>query len=228
MNIRRATLKTCGIATDTVVVIDVLRAFTTAAYAFSAGAKELILVSSIEEAFMLKETMPQVHLMGEENGLPIRGFDFGNSPSELVGKDLCEMVLVQRTSAGTQGVAKTKQAKRTLTTGLCNATATVNYLKRFQIDELLLVETGVSDDGGGADDVVCADFIEALILNRTIDENEIVQRVRQAPASLKFTDKSLDAFPLDDLECAVQIDRFDFVMEVTRVNGLNVLRKVTR
>ena len=38
MKIHYATLESCHDATGTVVVIDVLRAFTTAAYAFAAGA----------------------------------------------------------------------------------------------------------------------------------------------------------------------------------------------
>ena len=44
MKITRVPLETCSEATGTVVVIDVLRAFTCAAFAFSAGAKEIILV----------------------------------------------------------------------------------------------------------------------------------------------------------------------------------------
>ena len=44
MMIQRATRETCGEATGTVVVIDVLRAFTTAAYAFAAGAADITLV----------------------------------------------------------------------------------------------------------------------------------------------------------------------------------------
>ena len=55
MMIQRATLETCGEATGTVVVIDVLRAFTTAAYAFATGAADITLVGEIEEAFTLRD-----------------------------------------------------------------------------------------------------------------------------------------------------------------------------
>lgn len=121
MKINRATLADCSRIRGTVVVIDVLRAFTTAAYAFAAGAKEIILVSEIGEAFALKDDLRNVLLMGEADGLPVRGFDYGNSPSALAGVDLAGVTLVQRTTAGTQGVVRTGQATRILATGLCTA-----------------------------------------------------------------------------------------------------------
>jgi 2-phosphosulfolactate phosphatase len=75
MEIHYATLETCGAATDTVVAIDICRAFTSAPFAFAAGASEIILVSTIEEAFALRERLPGALLMGEMGGLPIEGFD---------------------------------------------------------------------------------------------------------------------------------------------------------
>ncbi|MGB8252244.1 MAG: 2-phosphosulfolactate phosphatase, partial [Anaerolineaceae bacterium] len=59
MKIARATLSTCSTAIDLVVAIDVLRAFTTAAYLFSKGVKEIILVADVEEAFDLRKKMPE-------------------------------------------------------------------------------------------------------------------------------------------------------------------------
>ncbi|MGB9800251.1 MAG: 2-phosphosulfolactate phosphatase, partial [Thermanaerothrix sp.] len=44
---QRANLETCAQAADIVVVIDVLRAFSTAAYAFAAGADRILLVSTV-------------------------------------------------------------------------------------------------------------------------------------------------------------------------------------
>ena len=224
--IERATLSDCHLARDTVVVIDVLRAFTTAAFAFAAGAKEIVLVSTIGEAFALKEVFPQALLVGEERGLPIEGFDFGNSPSELKTEDLSGKRLIQRTSTGTQGVVKSRRAERVLVTGLCNVSATVAYLKQHQIQTLTLVEAGVHDDKSGLDDSACGDFIEALLQGKDTNQDAIRHRVLESPAAAKFLDTSLGAFPLADLEFAVQIDRFDFAMKVTWQNERAHLHRV--
>ena len=76
MQIKFASLETCGAATDTVVAVDVCRAFTTAAYAFAAGAREIILVGEVEQALALRERMPGALVMGEVGGLPVEDFDF--------------------------------------------------------------------------------------------------------------------------------------------------------
>ena len=65
-----------------VVVIDVIRAFTNAAFAFSRGAKEIYPVSTVEEALQFKAQYPEVLACGEVGGIPPEGFDFGNSPTQ--------------------------------------------------------------------------------------------------------------------------------------------------
>ena len=92
-----------------VVVVDVLRAFTTAAYAFGAGATHIFLVGSVEEALDFKATNPGVLAMGENYGEKPPGFNFSNSPVEIATADVTGRTLVQRTSAGTQGVVQARR-----------------------------------------------------------------------------------------------------------------------
>lgn len=226
MEIRRATLETCAQAEGTVVVINVLRAFTTAAYAFEAGVRQIILVADVADAFALKRELPHVRLVGEQRGLPVEGFDFANSPTEFAGRDLTGAVLVQRTTAGTQGVVRSVAAERVLVTGLCNASATVRYLQQLDTSDVTLLETGVVDAQDGLEDRACADFIEALLVGTPVVSAEIVERVRRAPASRKFLDARLPVFPLADLEHAVRLDAFGFAMEVSKVSGRAHLRRV--
>ena len=67
----------------TVVVVDVLRAFTTAAYAFAGGTSEIWLVSGVDEALALRRSVPGALVMGEVLGRRATGFDLSNSPVEI-------------------------------------------------------------------------------------------------------------------------------------------------
>ena len=99
-------------ASGAVAIIDVLRAFTTAAVAFANGAARITMVASVEEALVLRAQGAGQICMGEVGGRPPKSFDFGNSPYELSKVDLAGVDIIQRTSAGTQGVvAAAKQAQ---------------------------------------------------------------------------------------------------------------------
>ncbi len=113
-----------GHASGAVVVVDVLRAFTTAAYALGAGAAKIYLVSSVEEALDFKAAHPGVLAMGEDGGRKPPGFDFSNSPVEIAAADVGGRVIVQRTSAGTQGVFAARAAARLWCASLVCASAT--------------------------------------------------------------------------------------------------------
>ena len=60
-------------AEGVVVVVDVLRAFTTASIAAAGGARRFFLVSDIDEAFALRDIRPSALLMGEDGDSPSRG-----------------------------------------------------------------------------------------------------------------------------------------------------------
>ncbi|MFV0307372.1 MAG: 2-phosphosulfolactate phosphatase, partial [Desertimonas sp.] len=93
-----------------VVVIDTIRAFTTAAYAFGAGARRIVLVDSVDDALRFKADHPGTLAMGEDHGLRPEGFDLPNSPAMAAAADLDGRTIVQRTSAGTRGVVAARSA----------------------------------------------------------------------------------------------------------------------
>lgn len=71
-------------AKDVCVVIDVLRASSVEAHLFMCGAAHVIPQSSIEDTLQTKKVDPDVLLIGERKGIKYDGFDFGNSPTELM------------------------------------------------------------------------------------------------------------------------------------------------
>ncbi|HKS92458.1 MAG TPA: 2-phosphosulfolactate phosphatase, partial [Tepidiformaceae bacterium] len=92
-------------ARGTVVVIDVLRAFTVSAYALAGGARECRLVRTVDEARALAGQTPGAVLCAEEDALPVVGIPISNSPTLVRQTDLEDRVLIQRSTAGTQVAA---------------------------------------------------------------------------------------------------------------------------
>jgi 2-phosphosulfolactate phosphatase len=115
-------------ATGTVVVIDVFRAFTTAAVALANGACSIVMVRTVEEALALRDAGNGQICMGEVRGRAPDGFDFGNSPFEISGVDFSGKTIIQRTSAGTQGIVAANRAERLYAASLVTAEATVRAL----------------------------------------------------------------------------------------------------
>lgn len=96
---------------DIVVLIDALRASTTIACALAAGASRVIPALTVEEALALRQQHGYL-LAGERGGAKIGGFDFGNSPTELLAHrdELSRRPLVLTTSNGTRCVRIAQEA----------------------------------------------------------------------------------------------------------------------
>ena len=105
-------------ATGTVIIIDVFRAFTTAAVAFNKGANSILLTEKIEEATQLKQNKIADVTMGEVNGIKPLEFDYGNSPYEISNaNNISGLNIAQSTRSGTLGVSlasKTNRSKNIL------------------------------------------------------------------------------------------------------------------
>lgn len=117
-------------AVGVVVIIDVFRAFTTAAVALANGATKIIIVRDVEEALRLRAAGVGELCMGEVGGHAPPGFDPGNSPFEASQADLDGRTIIQRTSAGTQGIVAAKQAARYLPPQRPRAPSSVSHHRR--------------------------------------------------------------------------------------------------
>jgi 2-phosphosulfolactate phosphatase len=207
-------------ATGHVVVIDVLRAFTTAAYGFAAGLDEIELVSTVEEAL----ARPGFR-MGEVGGKLIPGFDHNNSPAGLLGRRLSGRAVL-RTGAGTQCVVAATGATTLWLASLVVATATVRALRNS--GPVALVVSGSPDEG--EEDRAAAEVIEALLRGTVPDFEGAVRRVRSSRAAARHAAGDPDR-PIEDLDCATRVDAFDFAMRVDRREGrlfARAIRQVER
>ncbi len=222
MKFNYTTLETCHTATGIVLVIDVLRAFSTAAYAFSRGAKEIRLVSEVEEALELKEKTSNSKAMGEVGGLPPEGFDFGNSPTRILEEDLTGITLIQRTGAGTQGAVRSKNADVLLAVSFVVAKATMEYVLRLEPGEITFVITGGADN---AEDLACAEFLQKQFLGQAVDTSNYIHRVISSRDAFQHMNDH-PQFPRSDLDYCTRINAFDFAMPITRKENLLILQAV--
>lgn len=222
MKFNQYTLEDCHNATGIVLIIDVLRAFSTAAYAFSRNAKEIRLVSGVDEALALKAQIPNSRAMGEVRGLPPEGFDFGNSPTRILEHDLTGITLIQRTGAGTQGAVRCINADVMLATSFVVAQATMDYVLKLKPNEINFVITGGM---GNDEDVACAEFLEKQFTGKATDEQVLIKRVYAARDALEHMEDH-PQFPYSDLDYCSRINAFNFALPIERKDGFLIMQAV--
>ncbi len=199
------------------VVIDVIRAFTAAPFALAAGAEKIFPVRNVDEAFRLKEKIPGALIMGEDRGLPPEGFDFGNSPTDLAATDLSGKTMIQRTSAGTQGITRTVNAQHKIAASFVCARATIDYIRKINPEMVSFIITGSESGFTGSEDAACADYIEAYLKDKNPDPAEYLEKVRKSPVSRKiFLNPDFPLFKPEDIDKCSSLDLFSFPLIVEK------------
>ena len=202
-----------------VIVIDVIRAFTVAAYACAGGARRLWLVRTTDEAFALRQQEPQALLAGEIGGRLIPGFDLNNSPSLMAAANVQGRTIIQRTGAGTQGAVAAINAKYLLICSLANARATATYARKLaettdRLVTLLPTEGSSQHLPYTGEDTVCAEYLEALLRGKEDARAQLAGNLALLEASgrFDFMKQGDRDFPFEDIALIKGADRFDFVM----------------
>ncbi len=196
------------------VVIDVFRAFTTAAYVMANGAERIHPVGSLDEAFRLRELHPDWLLMGERGGRKVPGFDYGNSPYEVSQVDFTGRTVVQTTSAGTQGIVNASGAEEMLLGSFVTADAIVEYIERKNPETVSLVAMGWGGRVKSPEDESLAEYIEKRLSGLEPDFAAMKNKIRVHPQGAKFFDPRQPEFVEGDFHLAMALNRFGFCLRV--------------
>lgn len=205
-------------AKGVVVVIDVFRAFSVACYAFDAGASQYIAVGEVDAAFVLQKKYGKCVLVGERNEKKIVGFDFGNSPTEILKADLNGYTVIHSTTAGTNGLVNAENAEILLTGSFVNAGAIVRYIKSMNPLNVTLVAMGYRAKLSADEDLLCARLISDRLKSEG-NENEysrLISDLRNGSGSRFFNPENIEFSPPTDFFLCTIIDRFDFVLKAER------------
>jgi 2-phosphosulfolactate phosphatase len=212
-------------AQGAVVIVDVLRAFTTAAVALARGAEKIVLVASVHEALALRARGAGQLCMGEVDGKRPAGFDFGNSPWELSQADVRGRTLIHSTTAGTVGVTAV-QAESVWAAALVNAQATAQMFRREAPPLVTLVAMGAQARTRADEDELCVLYLRNLLEGRRPDHDAIRTLVRAAPEAQHYGDPMRPHFDPNDLEIALQIDSIPLAIQVQREADRLVARPI--
>jgi 2-phosphosulfolactate phosphatase len=215
-------------ATGTVAIIDVFRAFTTAAVALANGASRIVMVSTVEEALSLRDNAIGQVCMGEVGGRMPAGFDFGNSPFEVSQADLRGRTIMQRTSAGTQGIVAAGRADRLYAASLVTANATARALLSASPDLITLVAMGNRAVVRTDEDELCAIHLRNLLEGRPGNAQAVRQVILAGGEIAHFHDPARPHMHPGDLDIALDIGRYDFAVRVTVEDSRPVARLENR
>lgn len=197
-----------------VVVIDVFRAFSVAAYAFARGARTIIPVAALDDARALKARNPDALLIGERHARRLPGFDCGNSPTELERLELRGRMLIHTTHSGTQGLTNATQADEVITGALVNAGAIVRYIQSRQPERVTIVRMGHEARERCDEDDLCAQILLQRLRGEPCDVTQVRERLRLAASAAKFFDPACDWAPERDFDLCTRVDVFDFVLRL--------------
>lgn len=173
---------------DRVVVVDVLRATSTLVEALANGARAVFPVATADDAARIAQNIGRdsVLLCGERKGLPIEGFDLGNSPLEFTRERVEDLSLVMTTTNGTRtflAVAERRAGKGDAEGAQVLAGSFLNLAA--------VVERLAGGDGPGA--IVCAGREGRFALEDAVCAGAIVRGLAAARRDLETNDAAAAA-----------------------------------
>lgn len=215
-----------SISSGVAVVIDVMRAYTVAAWALHAGAADIVLVEDVEDAVRVAARTPDALLF--KDGVPDERFDLHNSPRQLLNLEVKGRRIVQRTTAGTRAAVAASCADALFCASFVCATSTASALRALDPSEVTFVVSG----GLSADeDLACAEFIASVAQGGSPDSAPFLQRALQSAAAADLNrgvELGYTGVTEHDVPMCLEIDRFDFALRVRNQDGLLVLNASDR
>ena len=120
----------------TVVVVDILRATSVISTAFHYGIKDVIVVSTVNEASKYLSDTNYI-VAAERGAMSLEGFEYGNSPFHYMHDKIHDKTLVLTTTNGTKAINLAKH-REVITSSYINTDAVCNFILEGKKDVLIL------------------------------------------------------------------------------------------
>lgn len=170
---------TAALKDSVAVVIDVLRATTSMAFALAHGCEGIAPQLTVEDALAYRKQHPHALLGGERKGLRLPLFDLGNSPAEY-GANVSGRRVCMTTTNGTLAIHASRASPRIMTAAFVNAAATVAHIQRSSLKGVAIVCAG-TDGSIAREDVLCAGLlVQRLLGDGAVAGNDAALLARDA------------------------------------------------
>ncbi len=191
------------------VVVDVFRAFSVSYFIAAQKPSRYLVVDDVELAFALRDRIPGAVLVGERGGFKIEGFDFGNSPTEILAGNLAGKTIIHTTTAGTKGLARQPTGNEVVVGSFVNARAISRYVDERGLTAANVYCTAERGKLHGEEDYLFADYLSALLSDAPTDFPAIRERLK-AGSGKGFSE--IGFAPESDFTHCMSLDRFEMVL----------------
>jgi 2-phosphosulfolactate phosphatase len=225
---------------STAIVIDVLRAATTIAYALEAGAHAVVPCLEVADALALADKFDpdEIVLGGEREGSAIEGFQLGNSPEEYTSDQVGGKTILFTTTNGTRAMLHARKADNVFIAAFVNAASVVEKLLdrenicilcagtdgKFSEDDVLLAgmlvdriqrQSGMAYQQNGQAITAQEFWLNAFALPHALGAEplrpeRLAEQLRKSLGARNLLDLGLD----DDILAAAYLDRFDLAPQL--------------
>lgn len=213
-------------AEDAVIVVDAVRSGATLAVIATNGNPIIYLAASAREALEHRDhERPHAWAGGELDGLPLPGFEFGNSPREVAGMEFGGREIVFGTVNGPRAARMAATAKHVSMASFLNLTAAAERAAATDPETAKIICAG-SHRRFALDDAVCAGAIAKKLVEMGGEAEDsalaaiaLADKYEDLPAMLRISDsgRRLMAIGLEaDLDFCAQVDRSDRVPTLAR------------
>jgi 2-phosphosulfolactate phosphatase len=145
-------------------------------------------------------------------------------PFEISGVNFSGKTIIQRTSAGTQGIVAASKANRLYAVSLVTAEATARALLSGSPDQVSLVAMGDNGLKRTDEDELCAIHLRNRLEGRPSDADTIRRLILAGGEVGRFHDPARPYLHPEDVDIALDIDRYDFALRVNFEDGRPVAR----
>ncbi len=200
------------VRTPAAVVIDVIRAFTTAPWCFARGAAAVHLAADVDAAAAARALWPDALLL--KDGATDARFDLPNAPGQIRTVDLTGRTVVLVTTNGTRGAHAVADVDLVLCASFATAAATARVLTARAVSAVTLVVTK------GEEDQALADYLAGLLTGADPDPVGYLSRANAAETAHETRrfgrDPGRPGVHADDVDLCLELDAFDFALRAHR------------